>query len=626
MKAVLYLLMGLFALTTMSEAAGQALDSLGEPLPEGAIQRLGTLRMRYGGVGGLAYLPDGRGVLLTGGYVHIWDLVEGETQSRTKVSGSRLTCVQLRSDGKVLLLGDGAGTVYEWDFEKLEVVRQWETGQGGLRSACYSPDGTRLLVAGSSPLGLMEFNIETGEKITDIKTPGFATTRCGAIYGPEGKTAIMGGGYNHLLERRDLATGELLHKWGTNYEAKDLSLSPDGTCLLVGVESHAKEWKLEDYSVFHVYDPVRGEAGRCFAHVYAPQRNEAVLGLRTGSIHRFDRETGKQVFSWMAHTGPIYSICVSPDGQWVLSHGGGLLAETNMDTGKPRLQWERHSGSVESVAFTPSGDRVVSGSSDGTLRVWDPISGKSLLLIEGAKLGAYALDVSPDGTRVAAGCKDSVVREFALADGSLLRELDGHLGYVRSVAYTHDGSRLLSTADDGSICVWEGDAAEPATRLEGHLGGVLTVAVSSDDKLVLSGGRDGTVRVWDLMTNEEVQKLEGHRGWVEAVVFAGKDRYAVSTGRDGRVLRWNLDAGKLVSEMNHPGWAYGLTCSPDGTRAYSAGSNRGVVCWDLAKSELVAELKGHTSGVTALAVSPDGKLLVTASSDTTLFVWDVPEG
>ena len=466
MRTELCLLLGLLALTSLSEAAAQAVDSLGEPLPAGAIQRLGSLRMRYGGIGGLAYLPDGRGVVLSGGYVHIWDLANGELQSQTKVSGAGLTSVRLRSDGKALVLGDNTGTVYEWDFENLATLRQWETGQGGLRSACYSPDGTRLLVAGNSPLGLMEYNLETGEKVTAIETPGFAATRCGAIYGPEGKTAIMGGGYNHLLERRDLATGELLHKWGSNYEAKDIKLSPDGTCLLVGVESHAKEWKLENYSVLHVYDPVPGEAGRCYAHDYAPQRNEAVLGLRTGSIYRFDREPGEEVCSWMAHTGPIYSVCVSPDCQWVLSHGGGLLVESNMDTGKPRVQWERHSGSVESVAFTPAGDRVVSGSSDGTLRVWDPTSGQGQLVIEGAKQGAYALDVSPDGTHVAVGCKDSVVREFALADGSLLRELDGHLGYVRAVVHTHDGKRLLSSADDGSICVWQADAAEPVARLE----------------------------------------------------------------------------------------------------------------------------------------------------------------
>lgn len=624
MKEEFCILAGILGLISAVEAAADAVDSLGDALPKRAVQRLGNMRMRYRQVGGLAYLPDGRGVVLTADYVDIWDLAKGQHQSRTKLSPSALTTVQLRPGGKVLLIGDAAGKVYEWDFEKLAAARQWDTGQGGLQSACYSADGARLLIAGSSPPGLMEFSIQTGEKITDIRTPGFATTRCGAIYGPAGKTAIMGGGYDHLLEHRDLATGKLLHKWGTNYESKDIKLSPDGACVLVGVESHAKEWKLADYSLLHRYDAVPGEAGRCYALDYAPRRNEAVCGLRTGSIHRWDRGTGKEVFSWVPHTGCIFSLCVSPDCQWVLSHGAGLLAETNMDTGKPRVQWDRHHGGVQAAAFLPSANRVVSGSSDATLRVWDIAAARTVLLIPGAKLGAYALAVSPDGQRVAAGCKDGVVRVFSLVDGKLLRELDAHRGYVRSVAYTHDGTRLLSSADDGSICVWQADCAEPRARLEGHRGGVLAVAVSPDDKLALSGGRDGTVRVWDIPAGKLLHTYKGHRGWVHAVAFAGGGRWAISTGTDRRLLRWDLESGELAADMDS-GWIYyALACSPDGLRAYGAGNSFGITCWDLRSAKKVAEFRGHQHVVYALAVSPDGKVLVTGSHDTTLLVWNAP--
>ena len=602
----------------------QATDSLGDPLPEGAIQRLGNMRMRYPSwVSGLAYLPDGRGIVLQGGGVDIWNLAKGEKESRTEVSKSGLAAVRLRPDGKVLLLADGNGIVYEWDYEKLEVVRQWDSGQKGLRSVCYSPDGKRILVGGSSPLGLREFSIETGENITAIETPGFATTRCGAIYGPDGKTAIMGGGYNHLLEHWDLATGKLLHKWGTNYEAKDLTLSPDGTCLLVGVESHAVEWKLSDYTALHRYDPVPGEAGRIFCHDFAPARNEAVLGIRTGGISRYDRESGKEVLRWMPHSGTVYSICVSPDSQHVLSYGGGLVVESDMDTGEATAQWDRHDAPVISVAFTPDGKRVVSGSADCTLRVWDPLTGKCELLIKGATLGAYAVAVSPDGKRVAAGCKDSVVREFSLSDGALLRELDGHRGYVRSVAYSHDGNRLFSSADDGSVCVWEGDDAEPAQRLEGHLGGVLSVAVSGNDKLLLSGGRDGTVRVWNLAKYAEVACYKGQRGWVDSVLFAGKDRYAMSAGRDGRMLRWDLDSGKLVGEMSRGSWLSDAVPSPDGSLVYVADNTYAVTCWDVAEGKMLSAVKGHAQAVSAVALSPDGKYLVTGSADSTLLVWDL---
>jgi len=155
---------GLLLAITAICGAQQAVDSLGDPLPRGAIQRLGTLKMRYVSTGGLAYLPDGRGVVLTGGSVHIWDLAAGTLESSTPVSSAHLTSVELRDDGKVLLLGDNAGKVWEWDPEVKDVVRSWLTEQGGLRSACYSPDGTRLLVAGTSPLGYMEYDLDTGLK------------------------------------------------------------------------------------------------------------------------------------------------------------------------------------------------------------------------------------------------------------------------------------------------------------------------------------------------------------------------------------------------------------------------------------------------------------------------------
>ena len=624
MKRSVATMIGVFLMATSICGAQEALDSLGDPLPNGAIQRLGTLKMRYGGVGGLAYLPDGRGVVLTGPNVHIWDLAAGALQSSTQVAKTTLTSVEMRPDGKVMLLGDTSGIVYEWDPETKAIIRSWATEQGGLRSARYSPDGTRFLVAGTSPLGYMEYDMQTGAKTAGGGVE-FATTRCGAIYGPDGATIIMGGGYAHLLEHRVLATGELLGKLASNYEAKEIRLSPDRTCVLVGVESCAEEYKLSDYSLLHRYDPVPGEAGRCYTHGFAGMRNEAVLGLRTGSIHRYDRVSGGEVLRWMAHPSVIMALAVSPDEKYVLTHGGGLLVESDMDAGRPRLQWDRHGGPVQAVAFTPSGDRVVSGSEDATLRVWDPRSGKSLLRIEGAALGAYTLAVSPDGSRAAAGCKAGIIREFSLTDGTLLTELKGHLGFVRSVAYTHDGARIVSSADDGSIRIWTlaGDG-EPVV-LKGHLGGVLSVAVSANDTLLLSGGRDGTVRLWDIAQAREIRQHTAHRGWVEVVAFAGQGAWAVSTGRDGKVARWELETGDVVAEIDNGGWTYDMVISPDGSRAYCTAST-GCNCWSLADGQKLAELRGHASGTLGLAVSPDGSLLATGASDTSVLVWEAPAG
>ena len=621
MRIELLVALAIGAYIAASVSAATVVDSLGDPLPTGATQRLGTLRMRCHAKD-LAYLPDGRGVVITSGYVDIWDLAKGEQQSHTHVSRQHLMSVDVRGDGKVLLLGDYKGRVCEWEVATQKELRHWDTGHGELRSIRYSPDEKRMLTAGNGPVCAKEWDLATGKELICVQSK-MPMLRPGAIYGPDGKSAILGGGYEHNLERFDLATGQLLKKWCTIYQAKDLDLSPDQKCLLVGVEDRAMEWALGDYRVFRHYKHCPGEAARIYAHAYRPSRNETVCGGRDGVIRRWSRTEDKLLCEWPQHQGPIMQLAVSPDEQWVLTYGSGRVAETNLGTGEPRVTWHRHGGSVEAVAFLPDARRVVSASSDATLRVWDTATGHTLLTIPGAKLGAYALAVSPDGECVAAGCKDSLVRVFSLADGKVLRELDGHRGFVRGLAYTHDGARLLSAADDGSICVWDGKPDQPVARLEGHRGGVLALAVSDDDQRVLSGGRDGTVRLWDLAAGKPLQTWRGHRGWVHGVAFGG--RWAVSAGTDKRLLRWDIASGQADAQMEPTNWFYyALAVSPDGRTVYAAGNSFGITCWDLVSGKRFADLRRHKHWSLALAASSDGKRLVTGSRDTTLLVWNAP--
>jgi WD40 repeat protein len=467
----------------------------------------------------------------------------------------------------------------------------------------------------------MEWDLENGKKLIEVRSE-MVTTRCGAIYGPGGKTAIMGGGYEHNLEHYDLATGKLLKEWCTVYEAKHMALSPDEKYVTVGLEDRAREWSLENYTVLHDYKHCPGEAARIFWIVYLPSTNEVLCAGRNGSIYRWSRETGKMVFSWTPHQSVVAPLCVSPDQKWALSYGTGQVAETNIATGEPRLKWDRHIGAVQAVAFLPSGTQAVSGSTDATLRVWDTATGKTVQVIQGANLGAYAVAVSPGSQRVAAGCKDGKVREFSLADGKILREMVGHLGFIRSVAYTPDGKRLLSSADDGSIRVWESEQTEPISILQGHRGGVLSIALSPDGKLLLSGGRDGTVRLWDLAAARPLSVCNGSRGYVTCVAFTPDGAYGLSSGRDGRLRKWDLKSGKAVMETPSRGWANALACAPDGKRAYLACS-ADIYCWDLETGEQKGSFKGSQGVVQCLAVSPDGCRLVSGSQNTSLLVWEL---
>ncbi len=599
-------------------------DSLGDPLPDGAIARLGTLRMRYGGVGDLAYLPDGRALIASGSSVEIWDVGAGQRVLQARPAGSSIRSLAIRPDGQAVLLADAGGGIHEWDPETDRILRQIATGVSGLVQAEYSPDAARVLVTRGTPPELREFDLATGEERVAIE--GQMHNFRSGIYDATGETAFAGGsaGSGPVLAHYDLATGARLRAWHEDFISYGRSprLSPDGQRILAGTRHMAIEFRIEDYAEQNRFRGHHGHAVPAVAYCRDP--DQILTGSRDGSIRLWDRLENRVLLRWVAHSGHCRLLAVSPDGSRVLSFGGGMVVESDLATGEPTFQWQRHRQAVQAVAVLPGGQRVVSGSSDASLRIWDISSGRSLSVWDGAHLGAYAVAVAPDGNRLAAGCKDGVVREFSAEDGRLLRERTGHRGYVRSVAYTPDGRHLISSAGDGRIRVWEAENDHASTILKEHRGGVLDVAVSADGQRLLSGGRDGTVRLWDLPAARLVRTFTGHRGWVEAVRFAAGGDRAFSAGRDGRILEWDLERGEIRSERVHGGWVRALAISPDGTTLCAGGEDNRISCWNLETGQRDGVLRGHASHVLDLAFTPDGRQIVSASDDTTLLVWEVP--
>lgn len=623
-------LIALTSLLLWALPAFAAVDGLGDPLPEAAVQRLGTLRLRYSGnIGDLLYIADGRGAVAVGRNVEIWDLTAGNMEGSYPVAKGSISSLDLGPDGATLLVGEGGGMVHVWDIATHAVTRTLDTGQAALTAARYSPDGTRVLVTRSSKPRIREFELVGGTQTIEID--GKMHSFHEAIYSADGRGCFVNGsaGSNEVLAHYDLQSGDLLNAWVKDYYAhrRSLALSPDGQRVLIGSRHSATEWLVDGYQALGKFSGHHGHAVTAVA--YGGHPDELLTGSRDGSVRRWNRQqTDKPLLRWCPHNAYCTHIRVSPDGQWVLSYGSGVVAETSIDTGKSRLSWDRHDGPVECVARVPAGiladnQTVISGSTDETLRGWNTLDGTCAVTIEGAKLGAYSLAVTADGSRVAAGCKDGVIREYALPAGTLIRELKGHRGYIRCLAYAPDGGHLFSGAGDGRIHVWDVDSDEPVRTMKEHLGGVLALEVSSDGTRLLSGGRDTTVRLWDPQTGELLQTCIGHHGWVQAVGFVGNATRAASTGRDGRVLLWDLQTGEQAAQMQPGGRPNALAVTADGGSLFAGGSEGLITRWDIATGEKTSQLAGHRGAVTALALCDNGTRLVSASEDTSLLVWDV---
>jgi WD40 repeat protein len=284
-------------------------------------------------------------------------------------------------------------------------------------------------------------------------------------------------------------------------------------------------------------------------------------------------------------------------------------------------------GILNSVAFSPDGRRVVTGSDDNGVEVWDWARRGSPRVLRGHDGPVNAAAFSPDGARVASASDDGTVRVWDAGGGGQVAVLRGHDGPVTAAAFSPDGARIVTAGDDQTVRVWEWASADEPTVLRGHTRQVRSAALSPDGSLVVSAGFDGTVRVWDWRQGIEMKVFRDHSSLVYSAAFSEDGRRVVTAGYDRTVRVWDW-AGTAPSVVlrGHDDIVWSASFSPDGRRVVSASSDGTVRVWDWTASALAVVLRGHELIVTAASFSPDGQLVGSASFDGTVRIWDWASG
>ncbi|HSS49527.1 MAG TPA: TIR domain-containing protein [Thermoanaerobaculia bacterium] len=269
------------------------------------------------------------------------------------------------------------------------------------------------------------------------------------------------------------------------------------------------------------------------------------------------------------------------------------------------------------LAVLPAG-RVVSGSSDGTLRMWDVESGKTLQTLEGHSAEVHAVAVL-DSRRVVSGSADGTMRVWDVESGQTLQTLQGHSDRVRAVAVL-DSRRVVSGSSDETLRVWDVESGQSLQTLEGHSSGVAAVAVL-DSRRVVSSSWDLTLRVWDVESGQSLQTLEGHSSGVAAVAVLDSRRVVSSSW--GLTLRvWDVESGQTLQTLKgHSTWVNAVAVL-DSRRVVSGSDDRTMRVWDVESGQTLQTLKGHSDGVNAVAVL-GSRRVISSSRDGTLRVWDV---
>jgi len=294
-------------------------------------------------------------------------------------------------------------------------------------------------------------------------------------------------------------------------------------------------------------------------------------------------------------------------------------------------------GAISSLAYSPDGKRLAVGMY-GQVVLYDTsnwtISDKFL----GVEDTARALAFSPDSQEIAIGDglmgRSGRVVFWNPANNQATHKWPALFqDNVEAVCYRSDGKGLLVGANDNKARFYGALPDAACKVLDEHNGRVQAVAFSSvPDTIFVTGAMDKIVKVWDAKKATTVINFDQSQAGITGLVFLPGGRQFVGSSLDGRLRWWqvNYDArrdayqGGIVRNQDaHPNGALALAISADGKRIISSGMDGGVSVWDASNGNRFREFKDATQPVYAVALSPDGKIAAGAGRDGVVRIWDV---
>jgi RNA polymerase sigma factor (sigma-70 family) len=643
----------------IEDQAQAATDRFGDPLPHGAVARLGTVRFR---------------------------------------PGTSIDCVTFAPDGKVLACGGVDGMVSLWDADTGKNLRRLGGrldafgDRGWVSSLAFSPDGKTLAVGHGNAEGpnlLSLWDVGTGKELRGIEAHGRQNVNSVA-FSPDGKT-LASGGDDRTIASWDATTGNLFWRSENQGAVAAVAFRPDGKTIVSGGEG----------GVIHIWDTstgtelsqMKGSEDKVTVVAVSPDGKVLASGGNDPTLRLWDIATGKELRNM--ETPCERGLAFAPDGRTLASSGHDCVIRLwDVATGK-EIRRTADQPTHSAIAFSPDGKTLASGGlNDFSVRIWDAATARELRPFGGQRGGAVSqLVFSPDGKILASGCGDGdrAVYLWDVATGAELRQfpLRGS-DYYLSLAFSPNGA-LLAMMVKGEIQVWEVSTGKMLFQWKDPEGHMACYGFSPDGRMLACGlgfhkgdNQRGTVILLDVASGKVLDRLEGHPSWVDGLAFSPDGKtlasrswegtkyvhprmvflWDVATGKELRRIRgvaggeggagvgflafldlhrltsagldwpasprgalfqvWDVDMGKELRPLGlRPEVPLVSAISPNRKALLGADRDDAFALWELASGQQRLRFSGHRGQVDALAFSPDRRTVASGSRDTSILLWDV---
>ncbi len=616
-------------------------DLYGDPLPPGAIARLGTVRFRQSGsVHAVAFSPDGKLIAASSDgltKVILWDRATGHKIRELPGTGRPHLWALLRfsPDGKRLygsLTRNRDRKMHVWDVETGTHAKDIPPLLERANVLGYSSDAREVILVDRKS-EIVRWDIDKGKERGRCSLPDH-DTGIAALVGDRVLVPLFDGQKVSMwdaTQKKQLWSAKMTRD--KHWPFLPIDFSPDGK--LFAFEAPPQGIMVHESISGKLVRQLEADVKKIYYSVAISPDGRAVVGSNMdGTLRIWDLESGQE------------RIQPPPQGGWCLTSfapdsktfatSGLVLWETA--TGKRIGPAPGPTSTVSLVSFSPDGKIAATSSYFGAqpeVRLWDVQTGRPLRSFDAPTLnGVRAVAFAPDGQTLAA-CGLTAENQVWIWDvrtGRKRHVLKCHEGICNCVAFSADGKRMASGDAyynrmghyEGRLCIWDTESGKRLREIRGTHGAIQQVVFTRDVRHLLAAA-DG-VHVYDTDTGQLVGKPFQTKSRIQCLALSTDGRLLATCDGQGPVRLWELATRREIPLKLPSVLGYSVAFAPDGRTLAASGPEQGVFLFLWPSEKTVGKLSGGMTIGTQVFFSPDGRRLATADNpESTALIWDVAD-
>ena len=524
-------------------------------------------------------------------------------------------------DGTLLTATNAQGKAFVWQVADGQLKATWDFG-GPITALDYRPDGQQVAVA-DGQARLRIFSREPFRLLEQLTLPQPA--KLTAWHGPEGNQLAALGDQPAITT----AVRSLVRVWdGLEGGAQALAVSPDGARIIAGgADGKVRLWRTNDGMLERTLE---GHTG-AIHDVALLANGQQLISVAADQMMRQWNPADGTLVRMTPHGAPVRFVASSPDNlRLTTASEDGKVRVWEVATGQLLEAFSGHTGPVTAVRWLADSQSILSLSQDQSVRVrrlsiQRVLPAMSSVVLDMGLLNNGAQFITCGGTDPVA------IRD--LNNGQLVRNLEGFSGEAFALAVRSDSQRLV-LGGDKQVTLWNPATPQPLQQLS--VSGKVTALAWSPDNLKLAVATDAPALYFfgpplPPQTAQPGSELVEHQQLPLPAVasrmnFAPDNRTLWATHADGHLGQWAYASPTALRQMNHGGPVYAVAISRDGKTVVSGSTDQSVRIWDATTGQQRAQLTGHVGAVHAVCLSADESLIVSSGADRTVRLWDAVGG